>query len=496
VQCRSARAARMKQGSGVSITRLISATAAALWVVACAPEDPGARARPEGGVPASPWDDGVLGYADPDKRSNTTEPDAALPFRTREPDSGTPSEEPDAYTPADTSPVEVENPPGCDPAPTPLACNTGLVRQARTDPQTNCVVGWTCVCPPPEQSEPPRCDVGEPMRLNNPAGCLLRYECRCPTEPNKPECTFDLTPRHDQDGCVVGWSCIDPTVCQHKEPSGIARNPGCDPDVIAHGLSTIGRVSDNIIYFTKGNKLWSLDTSGSGVFNYGVADLAAFLRDIPTDDGVDNPGDNAAVQSSGLDSFGLLNVGDEEVVNITKGTWWWKYDSARGVFASGNSDLPIALGKWEPQAGDPCPLLNPSCNAGVKQYGLTALDGSPAPGPHAWLMLHRNSYWIYDTSTWAFAQQGNIADYFLLFSPAGQSNCTLRSGDGTYLNAGCMPRIRAAGPSAIGEIQFLGKRGWLISSEKHFWHLDHTLNFVESGGDLAAFLRRVPTRAD
>jgi hypothetical protein len=517
-----------------SVRTLVS-VGAILMLAGCSPEDPGGRARLDGGSPNGRAQDGALAYTDgyashaeserdgrPFDAQDTADDAASSSRDARRPASDGAESRPDAGSPApDATPVPDSAPPApdaaplpdssppppdaapipdsaptCDPAPPAPQCKTGLVREARIDAQTDCIIGWRCVCPPPEQATPPSCNVGRPERVENQAGCLLRYACRCPTAPAKPVCYFDLQPRYDDDRCVVGWSCLEPPVCRIKEASNLPRNPGCDPDVIRYGFSAIGRINDGEIYFTRGNKLWALTTTSGGTFSAGVADLAGFLRGFATKADVQNPGLHSPIRASGLDSLGMVTIADQRLVYLTKGTHWWSFDLDESAFVANGSSLSTALGAFTPPAGDPCPALNPGCNAQVRQRGLSAIEFVPGESGNLWLLLQGPNYWIYNDFEQSFVQQGNIADYFLRFAPAGQNACsTARFPDGTYRNPGCLSQIRSSGPAAIGEIEFLGKTGWLITWGTTYWHLDSSLTFVEGGKDLAAFLRRVPTRS-
>jgi hypothetical protein len=361
----------------------VVALGAVLLFGACSPEDPGGRMQLDGGTPNWPSPDGSLDYLDgyrPDTPQG--ERDAGSPDSTDATRDGSvprrdaPDSVSDAAPAPDMAPV-VDADPSCDPAPAPPKCEAGLVRDARTDPLTDCVIGWRCICPPPEQDEAPTCSVGRPERITNQAGCPMRFECRCPSAPAQPTCYFELEAEKDDDGCVVDWSCIEPAVCQHKEASGLPRNPGCDPDVITKGFSAIGRITEGEIYFTQGKKLWALYTASGGTFSAAVPDLATFLRQLATEDGVTNPGTDASIQAGGLDSLGAVAAGDERLVYITRKTRWWSYNLDRGAFVGNGDSLANALGAFSRRLAPPAQCSTPAATCRCKRTASRRSSSSP-----------------------------------------------------------------------------------------------------------------------
>ncbi len=144
---------------------------------------------------------------------------------------------------------------------------------------------------------------------------------------------------------------------------GVHLNPGCDVDIQANGVVSIGSVTDpsNVTWLlTSGKKFWFYSTSANAFTSSGDSFATSLLPLTPnnctalTPDGLAlNPGCDLDVQTNGISASGTLTMGGNTVWLIISGRKFWLYDysaaGGAGAFTTGGQNIAPTLRQLAPQ---------------------------------------------------------------------------------------------------------------------------------------------------
>ncbi len=144
---------------------------------------------------------------------------------------------------------------------------------------------------------------------------------------------------------------------------GVHLNPGCDVDIQANGVVSIGSVTEpnNVTWLlTSGKKFWFYSTSANAFTSAGDNFATSLLPLTPnnctalTPDGLAlNPGCDLDVQTNGISASGTLTMGGNTVWLLISGKKFWLYDysaaGGTGAFTTGGQNIAPTLRQLAPQ---------------------------------------------------------------------------------------------------------------------------------------------------
>jgi len=298
--------------------------------------------------------------------------------------------------------------------------------------------------------------------------------------------------------------------CASKTTDGIHLNPGCDPQVVSQGLTSLSNdpigLTDRWL-LVSGTRWWIFDPAGAGgagKFTDGGKDFAARLRQEKPDcsamttDGIAlNPGCDPSVQSKGFTSVAAVTMWGKTFWVGLSGSRYWYYDPLVGAFVNGGKDLGGQLLQNDPKdcskTSSDGTSLNPGCDADVKLKGFTAMTNSPPSSTISWAGFSGKKWWVFDPTTGsngAFVDAGaDTSQVLRLFPPS----CAAQTPDGIALNPGCDPDVQQVGFTAAATVESDSTVYWLGVSGKKWWLFDRTVGaggtFELGGKDISALLK-------
>jgi len=208
-----------------------------------------------------------------------------------------------------------------------------------------------------------------------------------------------------------------------------------------------------------------------------------------------NPGCDPDVQANGITALaGLMNRGgvDQRIINGKK---WWDFNPSTNTFVDGGNDIAAVFRRSSPgcttMTADGRIPANPGCDRDVQANGITAIGEFVREGRAIQQVVYRNKWWNYDPPTNSFI--GGSADIAQAYRGLQPTNCAIRTADGRVSrNPGCDVDVQSSGINGLaGFDRSTGTVDQLIIRGKKWWNFHPTTNtFLDGGGDIAEYFRR------